>query len=149
MFMNSDSASFDDSFLASNEDIVKFLAQMSAPRGGGARRVPDWVYGGFAEQTPAKAASSFPELPSEAQATPLPKTAQQVKPAARPLPGRAAVPGKVKLSRTILRQHCACGQCRWCLDNARWERIFNERFADPSYYGTRQPRHNSSLAGLR
>jgi hypothetical protein len=31
---------------------------------------------------------------------------------------------------------CTCGQCRQCLDNARWERIFTEKFADPNYYTT-------------
>jgi hypothetical protein len=32
------------------------------------------------------------------------------------------------------RRRCHCGQCRGCLDNARWERIYNEKFADPNYY---------------
>jgi hypothetical protein len=32
------------------------------------------------------------------------------------------------------RRRCQCGQCRGCLDNARWERIYNEKFADPNYY---------------
>lgn len=43
---------------------------------------------------------------------------------------------------------CSCGVCRRCVDNARWERIFNERFADPTYYGRTTIRHHSSLAGL-
>jgi hypothetical protein len=29
---------------------------------------------------------------------------------------------------------CNCGQCHQCLDNARWERIFAEKFEDLSYY---------------
>ena len=29
---------------------------------------------------------------------------------------------------------CKCGKCSTCLDNARWERIFREKFADPTYY---------------
>lgn len=45
-------------------------------------------------------------------------------------------------------RHCACGTCRLCLDNARWERIFSEKFADPTYYGGVSVRHNSSLAGF-
>lgn len=32
------------------------------------------------------------------------------------------------------RIRCTCGHCRQCLDNARWERIFVEKFADPNYY---------------
>jgi hypothetical protein len=45
------------------------------------------------------------------------------------------------------RQYCHCGRCKWCLDNARWERVFEEKFADPAYYGPIRVRHNSSLAG--
>jgi hypothetical protein len=43
---------------------------------------------------------------------------------------------------------CSCGRCRNCLDDARWERIFQDRFADPDYY--RQPRIRlcSPLAGF-
>jgi len=43
------------------------------------------------------------------------------------------------------RTKCACGQCRQCEDNARWERIFNERFADPEYYSPRPTNQGSSL----
>ena len=43
---------------------------------------------------------------------------------------------------------CTCGACPRCQDNARWNRIFDEKFADPSYYGRVSIRHNSSLAGI-
>jgi hypothetical protein len=33
------------------------------------------------------------------------------------------------------RQFCKCGKCKWCPENARWARIFNEKFANPAYYG--------------
>jgi hypothetical protein len=29
---------------------------------------------------------------------------------------------------------CKCGQCSQCLEDARWERIFAEKFEDPNYY---------------
>ncbi len=29
---------------------------------------------------------------------------------------------------------CTCGQCRNCQENARWERIFQEKFANSDYY---------------
>ena len=32
------------------------------------------------------------------------------------------------------RRSCKCGRCRECVDNARWERIFAAKFADPTYY---------------
>jgi hypothetical protein len=43
---------------------------------------------------------------------------------------------------------CKCGQCRQCLDNARWERIFARKFADPDYYTTRRVRYSSPLTSL-
>jgi len=33
------------------------------------------------------------------------------------------------------RRRCQCGRCRSCVDDARWERIFAEKFVDPNYYG--------------
>lgn len=38
----------------------------------------------------------------------------------------------IKARRTAGR--CQCGQCRTCLENARWERIFQEKFANSDYY---------------
>jgi hypothetical protein len=46
------------------------------------------------------------------------------------------------------RPHCRCGQCRQCLDEARWERIFAEKFADPEYYTRRHVRCISPLESL-
>jgi hypothetical protein len=37
-------------------------------------------------------------------------------------------------ARKSRRMTCRCGHCPQCLDNARWERIFVEKFADPAYY---------------
>ena len=42
---------------------------------------------------------------------------------------------------------CARGcTCRTCTDNARWERIYQEKFADPSYYSNPITRNGSSLS---
>lgn len=43
---------------------------------------------------------------------------------------------------------CSCGACSTCADNARWERVFNEKFADPDYYQPRTVTQGSSLAWL-
>ena len=43
-------------------------------------------------------------------------------------------------------RRCQCGRCLQCLDNLRWERIFNEKFADPTYYGPLVMRGSSPLA---
>jgi len=40
-------------------------------------------------------------------------------------------------------RRCECGTCRLCLQNARWERIFQEKFADPFYYAPRGLPHDS------
>ena len=43
-------------------------------------------------------------------------------------------------------RRCRCGICAACIENARWERIFQEKFADPDYYAhSRLPGHGSSL----
>jgi hypothetical protein len=46
------------------------------------------------------------------------------------------------------KRRCQCGVCPACRDAAKWERIFQEKFADPDYYGVRQVRFGSSLSWL-
>jgi len=60
----------------------------------------------------------------------------------RPLAAPLGIPQRA------MARHCECGHCRACLDNARWERIFQEKFADPSYYMQRSVRQGSSLYGF-
>lgn len=48
-------------------------------------------------------------------------------------------------ARTSPPRHCKCGTCYHCVENARWERIFVEKFADPDYYSRRGIRHASAL----
>ena len=50
--------------------------------------------------------------------------------------------------RTKSQSACHCGDCATCLDNARWERIFREKFADPSYYNRQQGRNSSPMVDL-
>jgi hypothetical protein len=40
---------------------------------------------------------------------------------------------------------CRCGECSTCHDNAKWERIFREKFEDPFYYSRWQERSGSAL----
>jgi hypothetical protein len=37
-------------------------------------------------------------------------------------------------SSAMVPRRCTCGGCFECIDNARWERIFQAKFADPDYY---------------
>jgi hypothetical protein len=46
------------------------------------------------------------------------------------------------------RMVCRCGQCRQCQENARWERIFAKKFADPDYYASRLVHYTSPLTSL-
>ena len=50
------------------------------------------------------------------------------------------------VGRTGRRHRCQCGSCSTCVENARWEKIFNEKFADPNYYKSQPVRHTSSLS---
>jgi hypothetical protein len=52
----------------------------------------------------------------------------------------------LSLPKRLRRHGCACGECQTCLENARWERIFNEKFADHSYYQDRGPQFSSPLS---
>jgi hypothetical protein len=45
-------------------------------------------------------------------------------------------------------KRCHCGVCPRCQEEARWNRIFQERFADPDYYKDRPARFGSSMGWL-
>jgi hypothetical protein len=60
---------------------------------------------------------------------------------------RPPVPQRTRLApRAVRRRRCHCGACATCMENARWEKIFNEKFADPNYYKPQPVRHLSSLS---
>jgi hypothetical protein len=67
--------------------------------------------------------------------------------AARPARARRQDRGAAPAKRAVSRR-CNCGKCRTCLDNARWELVFQEKFADPYYYSLHPPRQGSSLNGF-
>jgi hypothetical protein len=50
------------------------------------------------------------------------------------------LPKRLKMSR------CRCGVCHTCTEEARWDKVFREKFADPTYYGDRPPRFSSPLS---
>jgi len=57
-----------------------------------------------------------------------------------------STPELADAQRRLQSPRCHCGACRTCMDNARWEKIFQEKFADPAYYGFRAPSPTSSLS---
>lgn len=38
-------------------------------------------------------------------------------------------------AKSLGKRNCRCGVCGDCKENARWERVFQAKFADPNYYG--------------
>ncbi len=67
--------------------------------------------------------------------------------AARPVRMRRSDRRAAPARRTQSRR-CACGKCRTCVDNAHWEQVFQQKFADPYYYSLHPPRQGSSLNGF-
>ena len=56
--------------------------------------------------------------------------------------------GTISATRVPKSRRCQCGQCHKCIENARWDRIFNQKFADPAYYNRKPIRVGSSLGWL-
>jgi hypothetical protein len=56
--------------------------------------------------------------------------------------------GQAVGNRLFTPKRCICGQCFTCRDNAKWNRIFNEKFADPDYYSRSGLSQGSSLSDL-
>lgn len=150
----SDSSSFSQNdFLASNADLVQVLAHFadsSRRHSVQYRRDHEFVEtalstllptGSPADQLPPPRPVVAPDASLSAPQRTAPRNAAVISDRSRSVEVREGIP------RSRRRQHCECGQCRWCLDNARWDRIFNEKFADPAYYGRLVVRHNSTLAG--
>ena len=54
----------------------------------------------------------------------------------------------LKLPKRVMRKRCFCGHCDYCLETARWERIFQAKFADPEYYSRPILRQGSPLKEL-
>ena len=71
----------------------------------------------------------IPEAPADLE---IPQAPRRV---AAPLPERMELPAPKRLVKPRrVSGRCTCGQCRTCLENARWERIFQEKFANSDYY---------------
>jgi len=51
-------------------------------------------------------------------------------------------------SRLNRRPKCQCGSCFTCSDNAKWDRIFSEKFEDPNYYKPRLTWGVSSISSF-
>jgi hypothetical protein len=131
-----DRLGFDDSFLASPSEIVALLAQVAGQRS----RRPQ-VLRVLVEECLSRHPGATGQIQRAAlRKINLHESAVDVRQSA------VAAQARVDLSLVRRRKHCKCGHCRWCLDNARWDQIFSEKYAAPGYYRLKV-RHNSSLAG--
>ena len=76
--------------------------------------------------------------------------AGQPRPTTRKQRARREYPAHAPVrQRASKHEQCYCGECPRCLENARWERIFAEKFADPDYYEPKPIRYCSPLAPSR
>ena len=67
----------------------------------------------------------------------------------RPSRKKPPSPNRVSLAPPCPKvKRCHCGVCPRCREEARWNRIFDERFADPDYYKERPTPFGSSLGWL-
>ncbi len=89
------------------------------------------------------------ELASQDLIATLLQDAARARPAKPPRVG-AQMDGSQTERRAAARRRsrCRCGLCRQCLDDARWNRIFAEKFADPDYYTSRLVHYTSPLTSL-
>lgn len=95
-------------------------------------------------------------VPDRETALEMLRRAAGVEPARRPCEGaqqantdkstpRQSTP---RLDRIDSRQQpCRCGSCKTCVSNARWERVYNEKFADGDYYIGMRLSNRSPLSG--
>jgi hypothetical protein len=70
-----------------------------------------------------------PDAAADYEVPPIPRRALA------PVPERVDPPAPRRLVKPRRASgRCTCGQCRTCMENARWERIFQEKFANSDYY---------------
>ncbi len=130
-----DRSGFDDSFLASPDEIFAVLTQFAGRRPS-RRQVSRILLEEFLSHQPS---AIVPTHVAALEKANLQKSAVVDT-------HQSAAPGQSRhdLSSGGRHRHCTCGTCQWCLDNARWDRVFAEKFADPGYYPLKV-KHNSSL----
>jgi len=143
--------------LASNDDIVSVLAHLAGPSNVHSSR--HRLDRGLAKTALANLFQSLsltgqPPLPNVAGGAARKPPSQQIAASNASRASRGSIPVEARHvpSRPQvpqLHQRCSCGTCKSCLGNARWDRIFKEKFDLPSYYGGLVVRHNSTLAEAR
>src|SRR5579862_4018187 len=116
-----------DGILASEADIAGLLAQLagSTPlRSAQRRRDQELARAALANLLSSKIARSEP-APAPPAIADFDRTTTTRRIAAQPaIRVRQGVPAETKRATSAAdrRRYCKCGACKWCDDNARWER---------------------------
>jgi hypothetical protein len=139
--------------IASREDLLVLLAQMATPnRRQSAHRRRDaetarealaGIFGISSAARPRTVLEGWTGTETSAGEPRRPAMVKQSKPERTV----SKVGSAARKSHSTFRKYCTCGTCKWCIDNSRWDRVFEEKFADPNYYGTLRIRYNSCLGG--
>ena len=79
---------------------------------------------------------------------PVRQTAREAGPAPAATQNHRVAQASAKPVSRGRKVRCRCGRCRQCVEDARWERIFVEKFADPNYYTDPVTRGGSSLTSF-
>jgi len=145
----------DEGFLASTADLVGLLVQFNAQpnrRSLRNRRDVKLAQDAYSHLFPGSEWRDHRPVPAASPSPAAPAADGRMAVANKePMAGHATIAAEASngISRIRRQQRCQCGSCQRCLDNAKWDRIFNEKFADPSYYGGLVVRHSSTLAEAR
>ena len=138
-----------DHFLASSAELASLLAQFANPRAGSHSRQRSHGQSALSIHVQGTSPAGPPQRhPVAQEAATMPGAQEAVWQKFRSTAQRSTETQDSR-SRVRERQYCRCGHCKWCLDNARWDRIFNEKFRDPTYYDRLTVRHSSTLAEAR
>ena len=144
------SGSIPKNFLASTADLVGILALWAGS--GNSHSSRHRLDQQFAQAALSNLQNNTSTRGQPPQTAPVVPVAAQTPAPRRTAAGQAAITSisagatDGRSSSPHGRQHCECGQCKRCLDNLRWDRIYDEKFADPTYYGNIVVKHNSTLA---
>jgi hypothetical protein len=87
-----------------------------------------------------------PIVPDELELGSVDELIRAVQIKARGKYGRHSKTAPPAPDETRQRERCKCGECYTCREEARWERIYQERFADPNYYNKRPRVFQSPLS---
>src|SRR5450432_4161503 len=118
-----------EGFLASNADLMSVFTHLADPGDSHASRHRRGQW--FAEAALLNLLPKVATIGQPPRTPPLVPVAVRTHPTARAAAAIAAQNPEPRIPAETApfpqrRQYCQCGQCKWCLDNLRWDRVYNE-----------------------